>query len=116
MRINSTGESLEDLMVIIPAQEATAFENQDNIPPTSGGLDPLLNVLIGAISERAFKKTLRRTPMIPVGGLDTRIKPRWDYEKWKVLESRDQVTPTVSQVPVLAPAQPVTLLPLHRLL
>ncbi|ESK87571.1 ubiquitin-specific protease [Moniliophthora roreri MCA 2997] len=79
MRSNVTGESLEDSMVIAPAQEATAFKNRDKWDLVVvydqksidfGGLDSLLNVLIGAISERAFKKPLRRMPMILVGGLD----------------------------------------------
>ncbi|KAK7056503.1 ubiquitin-specific protease doa4 [Paramarasmius palmivorus] len=79
MRSNVSGESLEDSMVIAPNQEALAFKNRDKWDlvvvydqnsKDFGGPESSLNVLIGAISERAFKKLLRRMPMILVGGLD----------------------------------------------
>ncbi|KAF8159371.1 hypothetical protein B0H34DRAFT_655402 [Crassisporium funariophilum] len=78
MREGVTSETLESAMVVAPRQEASLFGNRDKFDlvavyddsSTSFGEEntPLSN-LVRAISEQAFRKMLKRMPMMLVGGM-----------------------------------------------
>jgi len=66
-------------MVVGPRTEASLFENRDKFDlvavydqssKTFGDASSPLSVLIRIISETAFKKILKRMPMMLIGGLD----------------------------------------------
>jgi ubiquitin carboxyl-terminal hydrolase 8 len=66
-------------MVVGPRGEASLFENRDKFDLVAvydqssasfGDSDSPLAVLVRIISEQAFKKMLKRMPMMLVGGLD----------------------------------------------
>jgi ubiquitin carboxyl-terminal hydrolase 8 len=72
-------ENLENAMVIAPRTETSVFQNRDKFDlvavydqssTTFGDPTTPLSILVGIISERAFKKMLKRMPMMLVGGLD----------------------------------------------
>lgn len=72
-------DSLEASMVVAPRTETSLFENRDKFDlvavydqssTTFGDDSSPLSILVGIISERAFKKILKRMPMMLVGGLD----------------------------------------------
>ncbi|KAH6915772.1 ubiquitin carboxyl-terminal hydrolase 4 [Coprinopsis sp. MPI-PUGE-AT-0042] len=72
-------EVLETAMVVGPRGEASLFENRDKFDLVAvydqssasfGDSDSPLSVLVRIISEQAFKKMLKRMPMMLVGGLD----------------------------------------------
>ena len=66
-------------MVVAPRTETSLFENRDKFDlvavydqssATFGDESSPLSILVSIISERAFKKILKRMPMMLVGGLD----------------------------------------------
>ena len=74
-----TAEALENSMVVGPRQEANLFANRDKFDlvavydesSTSFGLeDSPLSVLVRVINEQAFRKMLKRMPMMLAGGID----------------------------------------------
>lgn len=74
-----TAEALENSMVVGPRQEASLFGNRDKFDlvavydessKTFGNEHSPLSVLVRAISEQAFKKMLKRMPMLLVGGIE----------------------------------------------
>lgn len=78
LRSNVTAEMLEDSMVLAP-KEAPLFNNRekfdlvvvyDQNSQTFGSDSSVLSILVRAIYEQAFKKFLKRGPMILVGGMD----------------------------------------------
>ncbi|KAF8202403.1 ubiquitin carboxyl-terminal hydrolase 4 [Pholiota molesta] len=79
MREGVTAEALENSMVVGPRQEASLFGNRDKFDlvavydessKTFGNEHSPLTVLVRAISEQAFKKMLKRMPMLLVGGIE----------------------------------------------
>ncbi|KAK2464014.1 hypothetical protein APHAL10511_003958 [Amanita phalloides] len=79
LRENVSEEMLENAMVIAPKQEQSLFANRDKFDlvavydkdsKTFGAFNAPINVLVRAIKERAFKKMLKRMPMMLVGGID----------------------------------------------
>ncbi|KIK68849.1 hypothetical protein GYMLUDRAFT_236746 [Collybiopsis luxurians FD-317 M1] len=95
-RTNVTSDTIEDSLGLAPPSEASTFNNRHKFdlvvlydqsstsfassPPSSSSngstLDssPDLNSLLRAIWEREFKKTLRRMPMMLLGGYDAWLK------------------------------------------
>ncbi|PFH50295.1 hypothetical protein AMATHDRAFT_4113 [Amanita thiersii Skay4041] len=78
LRENVTEQMLEDAMVIAPKQEQSLFMNRDkfdlvavydNNSTTFGAPTGPLQVLVRAIKEQAFKKMLKRMPMMLMGGI-----------------------------------------------
>src|SRR6266478_6101707 len=76
-------------MVIAPKQEQGLFMNRDKFDlvavydqnsATFGELNSPLNILIRAIMETAFRRILKRAPMMLVGGLDEWKKKVGDFE------------------------------------
>ena len=74
-----TADALENSMVVGPRQEASLFSNRDKFDlvavydnsSTSFGIENSpLSTLVRAISEQAFRKMLKRMPMILVGGIE----------------------------------------------
>jgi ubiquitin carboxyl-terminal hydrolase 8 len=63
-------------MVIAPRQEQSLFANRDKFDlvavydQDSSTFTTPINILLGTISERAFRKMLRKMPMMLVGGLN----------------------------------------------
>ncbi|KAF9474821.1 cysteine proteinase [Pholiota conissans] len=79
MRESVTADALENSMVVGPRQEASLFANRDKFDlvavydessTTFGNEQSPLSVLVRAISEQAFKKMLKRMPMLLVGGIE----------------------------------------------
>ncbi|KAF8972765.1 hypothetical protein BDZ97DRAFT_1649812 [Flammula alnicola] len=79
MREGVTAEALENSMVIGPRQEASLFGNRDKFDLVAvydgsstsfGGENTPLSVLVRVINEQAFRKMLKRMPMMLVGGID----------------------------------------------
>ncbi len=74
--ISLTIEMLDDTMVIAPRQEQSLFANRDKFDlvavydQDSTTFKTPINVLLRIINERAFKKMLKKMPMMLVGGLD----------------------------------------------
>ncbi|KAJ2929686.1 hypothetical protein H1R20_g7424, partial [Candolleomyces eurysporus] len=78
-RAGIDADSLEASMVVAPRTETSLFENRgkfdlvavyDQSSTTFGDDSSPLSILVSIISERAFKKILKRMPMMLVGGLD----------------------------------------------
>lgn len=74
-----SADTIEAALVVGPRQEASLFHNRDKFDlvvvydgsSTSFGAENTpLSVLVRAIFERAFRKMLKRTPMMLVGGLE----------------------------------------------
>lgn len=75
-----TADSLEQAMIIGPRQEAPLFANRDKFDlvavydSSSTSFNPgdqrPLSILIRLISEQAFRKMLKRMPMLLLGGID----------------------------------------------
>lgn len=76
-----TAESLENAMVVAPRQESSLFGNRDKFDliaiydtssstVTPGSETSPISVLVRLIFEQAFKRTLKRMPMLLVGGID----------------------------------------------
>ena len=66
-------------MVIAPRQEASLFDNRDKFDLVTvydgssrsfGDANSPLSTLVRVINERAFRKTLKRMPMMLVGGIE----------------------------------------------
>ena len=76
IQTSATIEMLDDAMVIAPRQEQSLFANRDKFDlvavydQDSTTFTTPINILLRTISERAFKKMLRRMPMMLVGGLN----------------------------------------------
>ncbi|EKM81610.1 hypothetical protein AGABI1DRAFT_35800 [Agaricus bisporus var. burnettii JB137-S8] len=79
LRENVTADALEDSMVIAPKGEAKLFSHRDQFDvvavcdesSTSFGSDNSpLSILVRVINEQAFRKYLKRMPMLLVGGLE----------------------------------------------
>lgn len=74
--ISLTTEMLDDAMVIAPRQEQSLFANRDKFDlvvvydQDSTTFKTPINVLLRIINEKAFKKMLKKMPMMLVGGLD----------------------------------------------
>lgn len=73
-----TADALENSMVVGPRQEASLFSNREKFDlvavyddsSTSFGLENSpLSTLVRVISEQAFRKMLKRMPMMLVGGI-----------------------------------------------
>lgn len=103
LRENVTGETIEDSLAVAPRDEWVLFCNRDKFDliaiyddasETPGPPDAPLARLIRAIYETAFRKILKRVPVLLIGGL----------EAWK-REFGDQEL-VVEQAPV-APVAPV---------
>jgi len=74
-----TAEALENAMVVAPRQEYSLFSNRDKFDlvaiydssSTTFGSDTTpISILVRLIWEQAFKKMLRRMPMLLVGGIE----------------------------------------------
>ena len=74
-----TADALENSMVVGPRQEASLFSNRDKFDlvavyddsSTSFGSEGSpLSTLVRVISEQAFRKMLKRMPMMLVGGIE----------------------------------------------
>ena len=74
-----TAEAIENAMVIGPRQEASLFENRDKFDLVAvydesstsfGDTTTPLSTLVRVISEQAFRKILKRMPMMLEGGLE----------------------------------------------
>jgi ubiquitin carboxyl-terminal hydrolase 8 len=74
-----TAEALENAMVVGPRQEASLFTNRDKFDliamydssTSSFGPDAApISILLRLIWVQAFKKMLKRTPMLLVGGIE----------------------------------------------
>ncbi|SRR6266545_2949333 len=86
-----TTESLENAMVVGTRQEISFFSNRDKFDliaiydtssstfPTGSEISPI-SVLVRLIFEQAFKRTLKRMPMLLVGGIDAWKKEFGDNE------------------------------------
>ncbi|KAJ3506378.1 hypothetical protein NLJ89_g6900 [Agrocybe chaxingu] len=79
LREGVTAEALENAMVVGPRQEASIFGNRDKFDlvavyddssKTFGAENTPLSILVRVIFEQAFKKMLKRTPMMLVGGIE----------------------------------------------
>ncbi|KAH9479240.1 Ubiquitin carboxyl-terminal hydrolase 4 [Psilocybe cubensis] len=83
MRDGVDAEALEQSMVIGPKQELSLFANRDkfdlvavydasstSFASSSSSHDSPLGILVRVIFERAFRKVLKRMPMMLVGGLE----------------------------------------------
>jgi ubiquitin carboxyl-terminal hydrolase 8 len=73
-----TAEALENAMVVGPRQEASLFTNRDKFDliaiydsssSTFGSDTTPISILLRLIWEQAFKKMLKRMPMLLVGGI-----------------------------------------------
>lgn len=102
-------DQLENSMVIAPRTESTLFENRDKFDlvavydqssTTYGDHSTPLSILVSIISERAFKKMLKRMPMMLVGGLDA-----WKQEFGTAELIRDPSVPDVPK-PYSPPTSP----------
>ena len=74
-----TAETIEDAMVIAPRQETSLFDNRDKFDLVTvydgsstsfGDANTPLSTLVRVISEQAFRKILKRMPMMLVGGIE----------------------------------------------
>ena len=74
-----TAETIENAMVIAPRQEASLFDNRDKFDLVTvydgssrsfGDANTPLSTLVRVISEQAFRKILKRMPMMLVGGIE----------------------------------------------
>ena len=74
-----TAETIENAMVIAPRQEASLFDNRDKFDLVAvydgssqsfGDANTPLSTLVRVISEQAFRKILKRMPMMLVGGIE----------------------------------------------
>jgi len=74
-----TADTLENSMVVGPRQEASLFSNRDKFDLVAvyddsstsfGSENSPLATLVRAISEQAFRKMLKRMPMMLVGGIE----------------------------------------------
>lgn len=74
-----TAAMLEDSMVIAPKHESSLFANRDKFDlvavydytsKTFGGNESPLSILVRVMYEQAFRKSLKRMPMMLVGGLE----------------------------------------------
>ncbi|EPQ56117.1 hypothetical protein GLOTRDRAFT_137950 [Gloeophyllum trabeum ATCC 11539] len=90
-RENVSAETIEDSLSIAPRSESMLFANRDKFElvvlyddaSESYGLqNSPFNKLVGAIYERAFKKMLRKMPVLLVGGL----------QAWKAAYPEDVVS------------------------
>ncbi|KAF5361806.1 hypothetical protein D9756_002213 [Leucocoprinus leucothites] len=79
VRDGLTADKLEESMVIAPGAEANLFANRDKFDIVAvcdqdskvfGESNTPLSTLLRLISERAFKKILKRMPMLVVGGVE----------------------------------------------
>ncbi|KAM6497275.1 ubiquitin carboxyl-terminal hydrolase 4 [Amanita muscaria] len=89
LRESVSEQSLEDAMVIAPKEEQSLFMNRDKFDLVAvydqnsisfGGHSSPLNILVRAIMENAFRRMLKRAPMMLVGGLDAWKKNFGDSE------------------------------------
>ncbi|EAU90391.2 ubiquitin carboxyl-terminal hydrolase 4 [Coprinopsis cinerea okayama7 len=78
-REHVNADSIEDAMVIAPRGESSLFENRDKFDLVAvydqssksfGDANSPLSILVRIISEQAFKKMLKRMPMMLIGGID----------------------------------------------
>ncbi|KAF8621796.1 hypothetical protein AX15_007475 [Amanita polypyramis BW_CC] len=107
LRENVSEEMLENAMIIAPKQEQGLFMNRDKFDlvavydqssTTFGGFNTPLNVLVSAIKERAFRKMLKRMPMMLVGGLDE-WKQKLGHSELARGESGFPRSPKSAQIP-----------------
>ncbi|KAJ3806584.1 ubiquitin carboxyl-terminal hydrolase 4 [Lentinula aff. lateritia] len=81
-RADVTSYSIEDSLALAPPSEASAFNNRHKFDlvvlydrkSTSFTSNPDMSTLLRAIWEREFRKTLRRMPMMLVGGFEAWLK------------------------------------------
>ncbi|KAJ3823089.1 ubiquitin carboxyl-terminal hydrolase 4 [Lentinula raphanica] len=77
-RENVTSDTIEDSLSLAPTSEASAFNNRHKfellVLYDQNSTSFNMSILLRAIWEREFKKTLRRTPMMLVGGYDAWVK------------------------------------------
>ncbi|KAJ3889962.1 ubiquitin carboxyl-terminal hydrolase 4 [Lentinula edodes] len=81
-RTDVTSYSIEDSLSLAPTSEASAFNNRHKFDlvvlydrrSTSFTSNPDMSTLLRAIWEREFRKTLRRMPMMLVGGYEAWVK------------------------------------------
>ncbi|KAF8902399.1 hypothetical protein CPB84DRAFT_1746670 [Gymnopilus junonius] len=117
MREGVTAESLENAMVIAPRQETSLFINRDKFDlvavydgsSTSFGSSSShhtqqgspLAILVRVISEQAFKKMLKRMPMMLVGGIEAWKRELGDGEVIRGVGYSD--SPPGAGVPIQRP-------------
>ena len=74
-----TAETIENAMVIAPRQEISLFDNRDKFDLVTvydessksfGDANTPPSILVRVISEQAFRKILKRMPMMLVGGIE----------------------------------------------
>ncbi|PPQ64351.1 hypothetical protein CVT24_008420 [Panaeolus cyanescens] len=84
-----TADALEEAMVVAPRTEASLFGNRDKFDlvvvydqssTSFGSTNSPLSIIVRVIREQAFKKILKRPPMMLVGGLDAWKKDVGDAE------------------------------------
>ncbi|KAF9038559.1 hypothetical protein BJ165DRAFT_1407705 [Panaeolus papilionaceus] len=84
-----TADALEEAMVVAPRAEASLFGNRDKFDlvvvydqasTSFGSENSALSIIVRVIREQAFKKILKRPPMMLVGGLEAWKKDVGDSE------------------------------------
>ncbi|KAJ7580153.1 ubiquitin carboxyl-terminal hydrolase 4 [Mycena floridula] len=116
-RSSLTADGLEDAMSLLPAKERPMFNNRDKFDlvvvyddnsTSFGDANSPLSVLIQAIFERAFKKILKRNPMMLIGGFEAWKRDVGDNEIVKgdrstLVEAPKPMTPSTSMNSVSSP-------------
>lgn len=100
-----TAETIENAMVIAPRQETSLFDNRDKFDLVTvydgssksfGDANTPLSTLVRVISEQAFRKILKRMPMMLVGGIEA-----WKREVGETELVRGTSPPLEIQRPIL---------------
>ena len=100
-------------MVIAPRQETTLFDNRDKFDLVTvydgsstsfGDANTPLSTLVRVISEQAFRKILKRMPMMLVGGIEA-----WKRELGETELVRGTSPPLEIQRPILRKDFPISL-------
>lgn len=112
-----SGESIEDSLTIAPRDESVLFRNRDKFDliviydddsETPGPSDAPISNLIRAIYVNAFRKILKRVPVLLIGGIQA-----WKYS-FGVQEVRGlgvEDVPVPLSVPLARPATEVNVSP-----
>ncbi|KAI0296552.1 hypothetical protein B0F90DRAFT_1811293 [Multifurca ochricompacta] len=114
LRDSVTGESIEDSLTVAPRDEWVLFRNRDKFDiiaiyddasETPGPPDAPLARLVRAIYETAFRKILKRVPVVLIGGLESWKREFGDRE---LVVAEPPVIPVpISIPPIIPPAAEV---------
>ncbi|KAF9233475.1 hypothetical protein BU15DRAFT_53836 [Melanogaster broomeanus] len=100
-RSSVTAASLEDSLVIAPREEWVLFQNRDKFDVVVlydasseiyDGIGPL-STFVRAVSEQAYRKFLRHTPMLLIGGLEAWKKEYGDEEVVREVHGGTRASP-----------------------